>query len=427
LQRHRWLVLVIGGLVLSYFLRLGFFSFALYAVLGLVLTSRVMGHRGLDGLEHRRRCDVHRASIGERVPVEIQVRHAGRIPLIWLLAEDLLPHGLGRTGGSIRLRSLFPGQEFSLRYSLHCVRRGYYQIGPLLLETGDLFGLARRFEAGEKAHYVTVHPEIVPIGGYRVAAPKAVGEVRVERRIFEDPSRLHGVRAFQPGDKLSRVHWRATARTGELQTKIYEPSAMIGAMVCCDLFEPAYEGSDTFRRSELAVSAAASLAVYITDCHQQVGLLSNGRDAADRARFETIEFEAKTLAQARRMAEMKERSNRLRPCEVPVGRGEVVLRRLLDTTARIELSDFQPVSAMLMREYPRLPRDVSYLVITPRLDRGLVEALAAMRKSGFAASVIRIDHTDPAPALKGALLGAGVRVFDISRSEQLQDLAAVSL
>jgi uncharacterized protein (DUF58 family) len=198
-------------------------------------------------------------------------------------------------------------------------------------------------------------------------------------------------------------------------------------MVCCDLFEPAYEGSDTFRRSELAVSAAASLAVYITDCHQQVGLLSNGRDAADRARFDPIQFEAKTMAQARRMAEMKERSNRLRPCEVPVGRGEVVLRRLLDTTARIELSDFQPVSAMLMREYPRLPRDVCYLVITPRLDRGLVEALAAMRKSGFAASVIRIDHTDPASALKGALLGAGVKVYDISRSEQLRDLAAVSL
>ncbi len=427
MQRHRWLALAIGGLILSYFLRLGFFSFALYVVLGLVVTSRIMGLHGLDGLEHRRRCDVHRAQIGQRIPVEIQIRHAGRIPLVWLLVEDLLPPGLGRTGGSLRLRSLFPGQEFALRYSLHCARRGYYQIGPLLLETGDLFGLVRRFEAGEKAHYVTVHPEIVPIGGYSVAAPRAIGEVRVERRIFEDPSRLHGVRAFQPGDKLSRVHWRATARTGELQTKVYEPSAMIGAMLCCDLYEPAYEGSDVFRRSELAVSAAASLAVYIAACHQQIGLLSNGRDAADRARYEPIQFEARTLVQARRLAEMRERSNRLRPCEVPVGRGEVMLRRLLDATARIELSDFQPVAAMLLREYPRLPRDVVYLVITPRLERGLVEALAAMRKSGFAASVIRIDHTDPAPALKGALLGVGVKVFDIARPAQLRDLAAVSL
>lgn len=427
MQRHRWLALAIGGLILSYFLRLGFFSFALYVVLGLAVTSRIMGFRGLEGLEHRRRCDVHRAQIGQRIPVEIQVRHRGRIPLVWLLAEDLLPTGLGRTGGSIRICSMFPGQEFSLRYTLSCVRRGYYQVGPLLLETGDLFGLVRRFEAGEKAHYVTVHPEIVPLSTYRVAAPKAVGEVRVERRIFEDPSRLHGVRAFQPGDKLSRVHWRATARTGELQTKVYEPSAMIGAMVCCDLYEPAYEGSDVFRRSELAVTAAASLAVYIADCHQQVGLLSNGRDAADRARYEPIQFEARTLAQAKRMAEMRERSDRLRPCEVPVGRGQVVMRRLLDTAARIELSDFQPIAAMLLREYPRLPRDVAYLVITPQLDRPLVEALTAMRRSGFAASVIRIDHTDPAAALKGALLGVGVKVYDVARSEQLQDLTATAL
>ncbi len=423
---RRWLGLVALILILGYLLRIGFLTYALYVVLALVGSSKLMASHGLRGVQHRRHCEVKRARIGERVPVRVEVTHGGRWPVPWLLIEDLTPAALPRTGTAVRVAALRPGGGLSLRYSLECTRRGYHQIGPLLLESGDLFGLFRRFEAGERAHYVTVHPRIVPIGEVSVAARRPIGEVRVERRIFEDPTRLRGIREFQPGDKLSRVHWRSSARVGTLQTKVYEPSTMLGALVCLDMYEPAYEGRGVEPRSELAVTAAASLAVYVAGGHQQVGFLSNGRDAADRARYEPIEITAATRWQAEKLAAMKERSERLRPFEVPVGRGELNVGRILDATARVELSDFQPVGAMLLREYPRLPRDAAVLVITPRLDRPLLEAVVAMRHSGFLLTVFTIANCGE-PELRAKLLSEGVTCYDLDQPHHLSRLAAVRL
>lgn len=425
--RWRWLGLVLLILALSYVLRIGFFTYALYVVLFLILTSRIMGLQGLRGVSHVRWCPTVRASIGDAIEVRLEIRHRGALPIPWLLAEDLTPATLPRHGESVKVVTLWPRQTIRMRYLVRCTRRGYHQIGPLLLETGDLFGLVRRFEAGEQAHYVTVYPTIVPIGGYDVASPRPVGEVRVERRVFEDPSRLRGVREYRPGDKLSRIHWRATARTGALQTKVFEPTTMLGALLCLDMYEPAYEGIDVDRRSELAVTAAASLASYVAAGNQRVGFVSNGRDAADRARHDRIEIRAATRWQAERLARMREESDRLAPFEVPVGRGPLTLQRILDATARVELSDFQPVGLMLLREFPRLPRDVTVLVLTPSVDRSLLEALAAMRKSGFVISVLVVGNSAAHAETHGRLLAEGVPSYDIQGPHHLRELAVVRL
>ncbi|MBI2300816.1 MAG: DUF58 domain-containing protein [Armatimonadetes bacterium] len=414
-------------LALSYVLRIGFFTYALYVVLALLVMSALISRHGLAGITHKRYCAVQRARLGESVDVRIEIRHEGRWPVPWVLVEDLVPAALGRAGEVARVAALWPKQTLGLRYSLRCDRRGYHQIGPLLLETGDLFGLVRRFEAGERAHYLIVHPEVVPIGGYDVASPRPIGEVRVQRRGFEDPSRLRGVRDYQPGDKLSRIHWRSSARTGRLQTKIYEPTVMIGALVVLDMFAPAYEEHAADERSELAVTAAASLATYVSHGGQRAGFLSNGRDAADRARYDDIELQAATRWQAERMAQMREHSDRLRPFEVTVGPGPTTLQRILDATARVELSDFQPLGRMLLREYPRLARDVSILVLTPRVDQALLEAVAAMRKSGFVMSVLVVGNSAGYAAARGKLLAEGVPAYDLLAKHHLRELAAVRL
>ncbi|MBI5834900.1 MAG: DUF58 domain-containing protein [Armatimonadetes bacterium] len=427
MSRGRWLALVVGVLALSYVLRAGFATFALYVVLWLLLASRLTVGRGLRSLHHRRLCHRRRAKLGELVDVSIELRHEGRWPLPWVMIEDLTPAALPRTGEATRITPLRPGQTVTLRYQLTATRRGYHQIGPLLLETGDLFGLARKFSAGDQAHYLLVHPRIVPIGGYSVATNRPIGEVRAERRIFEDPSRLRGVREYRAGDKLSHVHWRASARAAALQTKVFEPTTMIGALICLDMFIPAFEGRGVDQRSELAVTAAASLASYISSANQRVGFASNGRDAADRARFDPIDFEAGSRSQALRLARMAEQSHRLRPFEVPVGRGPTTLNHILDATARVELSDFQPVGAMLLREYPRLPRDVSVLVLTPRVEQSLVEACSAMRRSGFVVHVFVFGNEASLLRQRGRLLAAGVHSYGIDDDAHLAQLALTRL
>src|SRR4029077_9597788 len=112
------------------------------------------------------------------------------------------------------------------------------------------------------------------------------------------------IRGYQPGDPLNRVHWRATARTGGLPCKMYEPSCIAGLALRLDCHKASFPAQGEPHRSELAVTAAASLANAVYQMGQQIGFITNGRDAADRIRQEGIRHEFRTRSLALDTVEM---------------------------------------------------------------------------------------------------------------------------
>src|SRR5208283_2750157 len=92
-------------------------------------------------------------------------------------------------------------------------------------------------------------------------------------------------------------------------------------------------------RSELAVMAAASIAHAIYEMGQQIGLVTNGRDAVDRIRQEGRDYDLRSRKAARRAAEMLDRSDRLQPLMVETRRGPEQLLLILESLARVELTD----------------------------------------------------------------------------------------
>src|SRR5262249_18531285 len=176
-------------------------------------------------------------------------------------------------GKRIIARGLRPRAEVKLSYELRCKGRGYFQIGPLVMESGDLFGLYRRYHIAAEPDYLLVYPKVIPLQGYDIASRRPIGDIRLMHRLFEDPTRIAGVRPYQAGDPLSRVHWRATARTGLLHSKIYDPSTVAGATLVLDFHVGSYHRQGEPFRSELAVTAAASLANAVYEMGQQVGLV----------------------------------------------------------------------------------------------------------------------------------------------------------
>ena len=90
-------------------------------------------------------------------------------------------------GGRLRLVRLARRENDSLSYQVTFLMRGYYQFGPLLLETGDVFGLHRRFRLTGEPHFALVLPKVLPLQGYNLASRRPMGEIRVVHRLFEDP------------------------------------------------------------------------------------------------------------------------------------------------------------------------------------------------------------------------------------------------
>ena len=161
---------------------------------------------------------------GQTLAVAATLHNAGRWATPWAVVEDLLPqppavhpqHRPQVTGRRADMVKLPAGRSETFFYQVQFPLSGCYQIGPLAIEAGDVFGLRRRHKAVCAAVYVLVLPRIVPVFGYDVASRRPVGEVRLTHRIFEDPTRISGVRRYEPGDPLGRVHWRADRPDGRV-------------------------------------------------------------------------------------------------------------------------------------------------------------------------------------------------------------------
>ena len=247
-------------------------------------------------------------------------------------------------------------------------------------------------------------------------------------RLFEDPTRISGVREYQNGDSLNRIHWRATARTGHLHSKIYEPSCIAGMTILLDFHQSGYPDRNEPHRSELVITAAASLANTVYQMGQQIGLVTNGRDAVDRIREEGASHEFRTRSLALDTVEMEGRSNRLRPVVVDTRRGPEQIVRILEALARAELTDGLSFSQLIIEATSRLPRDATILAIIPRATPETAIALGNLRRRGYAvtAVVAMYEDEDFAESL-GRLISEGIDVRRIDTEAAISDFCSMQL
>jgi uncharacterized protein (DUF58 family) len=429
----RWYTAAILLLTVGLVFRLGLLVYAMYALLGVMLLGRYLARAWIESVAAERTADRVSMEIGETVTVGVTVRNTGRWAIAWLLLEDSVPRDAltqrppritvqGRRSAIVRLGG---GKAFSVNYRVRFEQRGYYQLGPLLVETGDLFGLHRRYRILTEPRYVLVYPKVLPLAGYDVASRRPIGEVRITHRLFEDPTRIAGVRPYQAGDPLNRIHWRATARTGELHSKVFEPSSVAGATLLLDFHQDGYPARGEPHRSELAVTTAATLANAVYLLGQQFGLFSNGRDAADRIREEGHRHDFRTRTAAQQSAGLSATSDRLRPVEVRTARGPEQFGRVLETLARLELSDGLSFAQLVTEVASRLPRDATVIAILPRVPDETAVALGTLRRGGYAVTAVVLTYSEHSFAESaGRLLAEGIDVRQVDSEAALAALCS---
>ena len=429
----RWVFVVVLVLVVAAVLDLGLLAGAMLALAGLMLVSRFLARSWITNIEATRECNRTEAEIGQSIAFVTTLHNRGRLPVAWVLVEEMLPRSAIESrpprievkGRRLAVAMLGPLGRKTLNYQLHFAMRGYYQVGPLVLETGDLFGLHRRFRIATEPVYVVVYPRVVPLPGYDLASRRPIGEIKLTHRLFEDPTRIAGVRAYQPGDPLNRVHWAATARTGTLHSKVYDASTIAGATILLDFHRDAYPARNEPGRSELAVTTAVALANAVSLMGQPVGLITNGRDAAERVRRRDEAARREhgpraDRATVHRTAAMREDDDRLRPQVVPAGRGPEAFARIREVMARVELSDGLTFDRLVIEAEPRLPRDATVVAVLGAVTPETAAALGRLKRQGFAVSVVllafdEIERIDGA----GPLIAHGLAVRAVSDENEL--------
>ncbi len=203
-----------------------------------------------------------RIPVGSTARVVLRLQNLSRLPTGTLLLEDRLPYALGSRPRLV-LERLGPHQASSVAYTVRADARGRYEVGPLVVRITDPFGLCelvRRFPSTDR---LTVIPQVEALQPVRLAG-EYIGAGESKARSVA----VHGeddiaTREYRHGDDLRRVHWRSTARVGELMVRREEQPWESRATVVLDTRGVAHRGEGPTSSFEWAVSAAASIAVHL--------------------------------------------------------------------------------------------------------------------------------------------------------------------
>lgn len=418
-----WFLVAGAALATAFLVQAPYVAFAVYAFLLLVLIANLSSMAWLSGLDCTRALSRTTFVQGEEAEVEVVLTNRRGWPIPWIFVEDLLPGGFPLAGENARLAVLMPGRQITLRYTLTCTRRGYHRIGPLLMESGDLFGLQKRFRTGKQQDYISVLPTIAYIDTFNIASRRPQGPVRISNRVYEDPTRISGLREYVRGDPLNRIHWKASARTGELYVKQSEPSSVQGGTLVLDLFAPLYQGEDGDERIELAVTTTASIAYLLQMSGEQVGMLTNARDAAEVAQYEVDAAQSLSRQEAEYNVMGETESTRLSPLTVPTRRGATQALQIVENLARVLPTDGLDIGRMLLTHFEALPRDAALIPVVPQVTEDLSLVLAQMKLSGFAITVFLIKNQASYERAAALLLAHEINCIHIEHERQLHEIS----
>jgi hypothetical protein len=188
---------------------------------------------------------------GQGVEGEITVRNDGR--RIALPGRLDIPVGKGLVEFGVPL--LRPGHTVSQPLDIPALPRGVVRIGPATTVRSDPIGLLRREHAFEDVHDLYVHPRTVGLPSTSAGLIRDL-EGNPTRRLVDSDMSFHAIREYAPGDSRRQVHWKSTAKTGQLMVRQFEESRRSRMAVVLGVASDEYADADEF---ELAVSAAASL------------------------------------------------------------------------------------------------------------------------------------------------------------------------
>lgn len=331
----------------------------------------------LDKVRYERFIPENRAFAGEDLSLTLRLRNDKWLPVPWIEVRDAIPENaivdeqhLSPSSSPnyvniVRSTHLSWFERTSWPLTFHTVARGYYRLGPSRLISGDPFGFFREERDDEFLNSVLIYPKLYTLPELGLPPERPFGELKGRERIFEDPSRIAGLRDYRPGDPMRRIDWKATARSGELRSRVYEPSSTQHLYIAMNVhtLRGSWEGYVP-ELLERLLSVTGSIARHGFETGYAAGLLANGSyPESDR------------------------------PMRIPPGRHSDQLSRILEALAGIGPMTLTGLENVVEKEAQRFPFGATMVCVTARMDEPLAASLRRVSRAGHTVVVVSLaDH-----------------------------------
>ncbi len=402
-----WLWLAVLILIIS--LVLHQVPLALIALLFLLTggVSRLWNRYCLRRIEYKRRLSRKQVFFGEEITFEIEVANRKPLPLAWLRVEDEIPERVDLLKGKavqtmderLTLINIFPigmYRRVKRRFPMRCSQRGIFAFGPTRIRSGDLFGFFRKEMVVEAIDYLLVYPRLVPLAKLGIASKQLFGDIRLKQHLFQDPVLTAGVREYRSGDSLKRIHWKSSARLGELQTKLFEPTTTVDISIFLDvrtLKAPLWGSS--YQLQELGIITAASVAEAALKAGFRVGLYVN----------QVTRFSEGLLT-------------------VPPSRHPDQMEHILEGLAQLHQVETMPMVRYVRQEARGLPWGSTLVLISAQPDNALMAALLDIKRVGRSVTLVTVGAKEE---LMKELQAGSIPVFNVSDKDAWEVVKEIGL
>ena len=354
IRRFQLLVVAAVLLIAAFSTQFEFLFYLIYLAILVIGGSYILTRLGLADLEAGYAVSQLTGHVGDRLQVTYTLRNTSRLPKPWLEIHNptTLPGGLPGRAITLGTRS-----ERSWLVRVPLIRRGHFRIEPLQIRTGDPFGFFEASASVGQGIAVVVYPRVEKLPMWRLPPASIEGSHAAPERTLQTTPLATAVRPYAPGDSFNRIHWRSTARHGEIQVKEFELEQTADAWIFLDLDRSVQVGHGEDSTIEVAVRAAASIADKALLENRAVGMTIN----------------------AHRMAIL------------PADRGSRQHLKVMQLLAAVEGDGSTPLAESLVSAAGRLRRGMTAIVITSSLDQAWVRPIAALRTRGIGSVVVAID------------------------------------
>jgi uncharacterized protein (DUF58 family) len=353
---RRLQLFLIGGVLLlaAFSTGLHFLFYLVYLSILVVGGSYVLTRLGLSDLEAGYAVSQLHGHVGDKLKVTYTLRNTSALPKFWLEVHNptSLPGGLPGRAINLAGRS-----ERSWLIRAPLVRRGHFRIEPLQIQTGDPFGFFEASASVGQGVSVVVYPRIEALPLWRIPAASLEGSHSAPERTLQTTALATTVRPWAPGDSFNRIHWKSTARHGEIHVKEFDLETTADAWLVVDLERGIQAGTGDESTVEAGIRAAASIADKALLENRAVGMTVN----------------------AHRMAIL------------PADRGGRQHLKIMQLLAAVDADAATPLDEVLVATLSRLRRGMTAIVITPSLNTSWVRPLATLRGRGVGCVAVTFD------------------------------------
>ena len=331
-----------------------FLFFLIYLGIIVIGGSYVVTRFGLADLEAGYVLDKLHAQAGDVLRANYTVRNTSRLPKLWLEIHNPTTLPLGLPGQAI---TIGPHGERSWSVRVPLTRRGHFQVDPMALRTGDPLGLFESNAAVGGYSTVIVYPHVDALPGFRMPPAFVEGGHADKVRTPHNTPTVSSVREYVPGDSYNRIHWKTSARIGELVVKEFELEQTADVWIFLDLNAATHTGTGDESTLEYAVRVAASIAARALVENRKVALTASGAHISP----------------------------------VPSDRGPRQYQKIMQTLAAMMADGDRPLEEVLVENVARLRRGMTAVIITPSLDPHWVRPLTGLRNRGVQTVNILLD------------------------------------